>query len=53
MNESFIIMDLDLNKKSVTSYKIKNEDFETLSISTIEENKKLKEIIIMYDCKGN
>ncbi len=45
MNESFIIMDLDLNKKSVTSWKIKNEDFEALSISTIEENKKLKEIL--------
>ena len=45
MNESFIIMDLDLNKKSVTSWKIKNEDFESLSISAIEENKKLKEIL--------
>ncbi|MHA1475589.1 MAG: hypothetical protein ACTSQ5_10420 [Promethearchaeota archaeon] len=45
MNESFIIMDLDLNKKSVTLFKIKNEDFEALSISTIEENKKLKEIL--------
>lgn len=38
-------MDLDLNKKSVTSWKIKNEDFEALSISIIEENKKLKEIL--------
>ena len=45
MNESFILMDLDLNKKSVTSWKIKNEDFEVLSISTIEKNKKLKEIL--------
>ncbi|MHA1563440.1 MAG: hypothetical protein ACTSPA_15120 [Promethearchaeota archaeon] len=38
-------MDLDLNKKSVTSWKIKNEDFKSLSISVIEENKKLKEIL--------
>ena len=46
MNENFNIMDLDLNKKSVTLWKIKNEDFEALSISAIEENKKLKEILL-------
>ncbi len=38
-------MDLDLNKKSVTSWKIRNEEFESLSITAIEENKKLKEIL--------
>lgn len=38
-------MELDFKKKSKIYWKIKNKDFEVLSISAIEENNQLKEIL--------